>query len=69
MFAATVTNCLPAGERRAGSGSGSLWGSERVREGRTTRMSPYSFSSAEVESAEVAKKLDLCKDVLFDIFM
>ena len=32
-------------------------------------MSPYSFSSAEVESAEVAKKLDLCKDVLFDIFM
>ena len=38
-------------------------------EGRMTRISRYSFSSAEVESAEVAKKLDLCQDVLFDIFI
>lgn len=38
-------------------------------EGRTTRISRYSFSSAEVDSAEAAKKLNLCQDVLFEVFI
>lgn len=69
MFAATVTNCLPAREPERVLALVDFGGASGSGEGRTTRISRYSFSRAEVESAEVAKKLDLCQDVLFDIFI